>query len=85
MSTIVSGDLEMNYMDESRFEVTLLDSEGNPNPNQQVILNINGIFYNRYSDGNGVARLNINLMAGEYIITTMYNDLSQSNTIRINA
>ena len=40
--------------------------------NRMVTFNINGVFYNRTTDANGVAKLNINLDAGEYIITA-YN------------
>ena len=45
--------------------------------------NINGVFYTRITDTNGIANLNINLPAGKYIITTMFNGLCESNTIEI--
>ena len=39
---------------------------------------------NRTTDANGIARLNINMMAGEYIITSMYeNGATISNKITI--
>ena len=47
------------------------------------MLNINGVFYNRTTDENGIARLNINLQAGEYIITTSYNACNIANTIKV--
>ena len=34
-------------------------------------MNINGVFYNRTTDEKGVARLNINLGPGEYILTAI--------------
>ena len=77
-------DLVMSYRDGSKFEVTLLDGQGKLYANQTIIFNINGVFYNRTTDANGIARLNINLMAGEYIITSMYeNGATISNKITI--
>ena len=83
LSTIVSEDLEMNYLDGSKFNVTVLDNQGNPNPNQSVSFNINGVLYDRTTDANGLASLNINLQKGEYIITTTYGTLNKSNKITI--
>ena len=77
-------DIEMKYRDGTKFEVKLLDGKGNPFANQFVTFNINGVFYNRTTDENGIARLNINLMAGEYIITSTYsNGAALSNKITI--
>ena len=69
-----ASDLSMHYRDGSKFKSTLLDSQGNPLANKTVTFNINGVFYNRTTDSDGVASLNINLMAGEYIITSMYEN-----------
>ena len=60
-----------------------IDSNGNILKNTQVIFNINGVFYTRMTDGNGVARLNINLMSGEYIITSSYDGLNIANKVTI--
>lgn len=60
-------------MEGSQFKATLLDGYGNPNPNQNVTFNINGVFYNRTTGSDGVAKLNIRLMPGEYIITLSYD------------
>ncbi len=76
--------LDMKYKDGSKFECKLLDSQGNPFVNKNITFNINGVFYNRTTDTNGIARLNINLMAGEYIITSMYeNGAVISNKVTI--
>ena len=83
LSKIESEDMEMNFSDKSQFTVRILDDLGNPYPNGEVTFNINGVFYTRISDDNGFARLNINLMSGEYIITSTYDELSVSNTITI--
>ena len=76
--------IEMKYKDGSEFKAKLLDGQGNPYPNQKITFNINGVFYDRPTDENGTARLIINLIPGEYIITSMYeNGASISNKIRI--
>ena len=76
-------DLVMSYNDGSKFEAKLFDGQGNPYPNQNVTFNINGVFYNRTTDDSGIAPLNINLMAGEYIITSSYNGCNIANKITI--
>ena len=78
-------DLKMTYRDGSKFNVTLLDGKGNPYSGQNVTFNVNGVFYERTTDDNGVAHLNINLMAGEYIITSSYNGSNIANKITISS
>ena len=79
-------DLYMKYNDGSKFEVTLLDGKGNPFAGQYLTFNINGVFYKRLTDSNGIARLNVRLMAGQYIISSMYdNGAIISNKITISA
>ena len=76
-------DLVMQYRDGSTFDVILLNGQGNPLANAGVTFNINGVFYDRTTNENGVARLNINLMSGEYIITSSYNGCNIANKITI--
>ena len=83
LPVIEAKDLNMVYRDGSKFEARILDGQGNPYPGQNVTFNINGVFYNRITDDSGIARLNINLMAGEYIITSSYNGLNVANKITI--
>ncbi len=83
LPTIESGDLDMSYKDGSQFKVKLLDKQGNPVSKKDVLFNINGVFYTRTSDGDGIARLNINLISGEYIITSTYDELNVANKITI--
>ena len=78
-----ANDLKMTYQDGSTFNVALVDGHGNPYPDQSITFNINGVFYERTTDENGVARLNINLMVGEYIITSSYNGGNIANKITI--
>ena len=78
-----ADDLEMSQGDGSQFEAKLVDGQGNPSKGENVTFNINGVFYNRLTDVDGIARLNINLMRGEYIITSSYNSSNIANTIMI--
>ena len=65
------------------FRAFLLDGKGRPLEGATVTFNINGVLYERITDIDGVAKLNINLMEGRYIITSSYNGASISNTITI--
>ena len=70
-STIEASDLTKYFGQADKFEAKILDSKGNPvGANQDVVFNINGVFYTRATDDKGVARLNINLNQGKYTITT---------------
>ena len=83
LPTMKTSDLSMTYKDGSKFNATILDGQGKVVANQTVTFNVNGVFYNRTTDANGVASLNINLMSGEYIITSMYNGYEKANKITI--
>ena len=79
-------DVNMKYKDGTKFGVKLLDGQGKPFAGQKITFNINGVFYDRTTDVNGVARLNINLMSGQYIITSMYsNGAAISNKVTISS
>ena len=81
---VLSADnMEMKYLDGSTFNATVIDGKGNPLADASVTFNINGVFYNRTTDENGIVKLNIRLMAGEYIITSEYNEMRIANTITI--
>ena len=83
LPTLVTHDLTMKYMDGSRFTVQTLDGQGKALSNQKVSFNVNGVFYYRTTDSNGMADLLIRLMPGEYIITSYCNDFQTGNTIKI--
>ena len=85
LPTLEAKDLSMKYRDGSKFEVKVLDGTGDALTNANVNLNINGVLYTRISDDEGIARLNINLMPGQYIITSSYNTLNISNKITISS
>ncbi|MBR0371397.1 MAG: Ig-like domain repeat protein [Methanobrevibacter sp.] len=82
---LTANDMSMTYGDGSKFTAHLLDGEGNPYQNQTIDFNINGVFYSRTTDVNGDGKLDINLMPGEYIITSSYNGYNISNKITVNS
>lgn len=84
LPTLEGSDLTMNYKDESQFKARLVDGTGRALANKTVTFNINGVFYNKITDVNGVASLNINLVEGKYIITSMYDGYATSNTVLVN-
>ena len=83
LPTLETSDLSMTQDDGSVFKVRTLDGQGNPLANQEVTFNIHGVFYHKTTDSNGVANLNINLMKGEYIITSYWNDYEIGNKIEV--
>ena len=86
LSTILSKDLVKYYKNESQYYATFLDKQGNPVANNTTVtFNINGVFYTRYTNENGAAKLNINLIPANYIITSIHPDgLQRGNNIFVN-
>ena len=82
-SVLESKNLNMKFRDGSKFEAKIVDNQGNPHAGQTVTFNINGVFYTKTTDADGIARLSINLPAGEYIITSSYNGLNAANSVNI--
>ena len=83
LPVLLASDMEMRFQDGSTFNALVLNGEGKPRANAAVTFNINGVFYTRYTNSSGIAKLNINLMAGEYIITSEFDGMRISNTITI--
>ena len=86
LSTILSKDLVKYYKNESQYYATFLDKQGKPVANNTTVtFNINGVFYTRYTNENGTAKLNINLIPANYIITSIHPDgLQRGNNIFVN-
>ena len=82
---IIAEDLSMKYLDGSSFNATLVDGQGKAVTGVNITFNVNGVFYHKTTDANGVARLNIRLMPGDYIITSTYDKCWASNKITISA
>uniref|UniRef100_UPI00260B1E8A Ig-like domain-containing protein n=1 Tax=uncultured Methanobrevibacter sp. TaxID=253161 RepID=UPI00260B1E8A len=82
-NVLLTKDLSMKHRDGSKFNATVLDGQGKPLANVTVTFNVNGVFYNRTTDSNGVASLAINLLSGEYIITSIWEGYQVGNKITI--
>ena len=74
LSTILANDVVKFFRNGTQYCAKFLDGCGSPLVNASVIFNINGVLYKKQTDYNGVARLNINLFPGKYILTAMHPD-----------
>ncbi|MBR6024766.1 MAG: hypothetical protein IK044_07445 [Methanobrevibacter sp.] len=72
-ATINASDVVKVFKNETQYYATFLDNSGNYLANGTVVrFNINGVLYNRQVSGDkGLAKLNINLNPGEYVITAI--------------
>ena len=84
-STVSGKDITKVYKNSTQYSARFVDSKGNPLKNRDVKFNINGIYYTRKTNENGVAGLNINLVQGKYTITAINpsNNEKCSNTVTI--
>ena len=82
---LYAEDLYKKYGTSDQFRALLLDGQGNPLSGENITFNINGVFYQRTTNADGYAALNIKLGAAKdiYIITSSYNGTSISNKIYI--
>ena len=81
MPTVNGTDLVKVFRNATQYYATFRDSQGNYLPEGTTVnFNINGVFYERKISGDkGLARLNINLEQGSYILTAM-NPVTGENT-----
>ena len=85
LPTLTGEDLTKKYGVAGAYEVKLVDGQGKPYAGQSIRLNINGVFYDRTTNSDGIAKLNINLMPGQYIVTATYGYAAISNTVTVTA
>ena len=83
--TLIGKDLTKKYGQAGAFEAKLVDGQGKPYAGQKISFNINGVFYERTTNADGIAKLNINLQAGVYIITSTFGQASTSNKVTVTA
>lgn len=72
LPTVLAEDLNKLYLDKNQFYATFLQGDGTPLVNTNITFNINGVFYNRVTNDEGVAKLNIRLSSGKYILTAYH-------------
>lgn len=63
---IITKDLSKQFGEKTPLEVGLFDECNNPIVDKDLTITINGKSYNRKTDADGIAKLNINLIVGEY-------------------
>ena len=73
--SIIANNLVKMYQNDTQFHATFLDNHGKVLADTTVRFNINGVFYNRTTNENGTAILNINLNPGNYTLTA-YNNVT---------
>ena len=78
-----ANDLTKKYGTPNTFTAKLVDGTGKPQANAKITFNINGVFYTRTTNETGIAKLNINLQQGKYIITSSYNGAKIANTVTV--
>ena len=71
LSTIAGKDVVKYYKNDTQYYATFFDGQGNLLIGSPITFNINGVFYQRKTNENGAANLNINLRPGEYILTAI--------------
>ena len=69
MPTIIGNDITKIYKNDTQYYVTIFDVNNKTLANTTVTFYFNDVYYNRTTDSNGRAKLNINLNPGTYIIT----------------
>ena len=81
---IISEDLVKIEKNASYFEAKFLQIFS-PLSNRQIIFKINGVEYKRTTDSEGVARMAINLVPGNYTVESIYpvTGASKNNTITV--
>ena len=70
-------------IEKEQFAITEVGKDGKVAAGQEVTFNINGVFYHRVSDDNGIVSLGIKLRPGTYIVTAEYEGCWVSNNITV--
>ena len=89
-TNLLCEDLEKNYHTIDSFNLTLTDNFNKILIGEKVTICINGVTYNRITNGTGGAKLNINLKPGTYDVlvnyggSEWYNGVSWNGTVTVN-
>ncbi len=81
--TFNSTDLIKNYNNQSQYQVQILKDGKSIEPNQEVLMRVNGVDYHTLTDSNGVATLNIRLNPGHYIVYSEFENYRNYNNILV--
>ncbi len=87
LPTLICQDLTKKYGSSATYDVQVVDDTGKPCADVKVEFNIIGKIYNLKTDSQGIAKLPIRLIPGEYIVTAKdpNNGLYVSKTITVTA
>ena len=77
-STIEGSDITKIYKNSTQYSAKFIGTTGETLKNTRVTFNINGIFYTRTCNDSGIAKLNINLPPGLYILTAYNPNTTES-------
>ncbi|WP_296866513.1 hypothetical protein [uncultured Methanobrevibacter sp.] len=80
---VVAENLTKYYGGSEQFSVNVTDEEGKGIPGKNVSILINGVNYNRATDENGIAHLNITLPSGEYVANVTVDDITVNATVTV--
>lgn len=86
---LITTDLVKTYGGTNPLEVALYDDK-TPLIDKEILIKVNGVEYNRRTDTDGIAKLNINLPVGVYTALIsytgddVYNQVSDYTTVTIN-
>jgi len=81
---IENKELVKYYRNATQYTVKVIGDNGNAvGAGEIVTFNVNEVLYNRTTNESGIAKLNINLHPGDYIITAEYKDCRVSNNIKV--
>ena len=84
LSNVIGKDITKYYKNATQYSVQLYDTNGKAVvAGEFVTFNVNGVFYKRVTDKNGIATLNINLPPSNYVITADYKGCKISNNIKV--
>ena len=85
LSTITENkDITKFYKNATQYTVKIIGEDGNVvGAGELVTFNVNGVFYTRETNEFGIAKLNINLPPGDYVITAEYKECKVSNDIKV--
>ena len=80
---VVAENLTKYYGGSEQFSVNVTDEEGKGISGKTVFILINGVNYNRTTDENGIAHLNITLPSGEYVANVTVDDITVNATVTV--
>ena len=74
-----SNDINMYYKGTANYEASLSQNQ-QPVKGVSIIVNINGVVYNKTTDANGKISIPLDLNAGSYVVSAFYGNLTSVNS-----